>query len=64
MACKLPHTVEELQRFIKNETENRDVDRQNAIVEVIKKLEAAKQQKNDLENATQRAQTSQMIGNM
>ena len=48
MACKLPHTVEELQRFIKNETENRDVDRQNAIVEVIKKLEAAKQQKERL----------------
>ena len=45
MACKLPHTVEELQRFIKNETEKHDVDRQNAIVEVIKKLEAAKQQK-------------------
>lgn len=48
MACKLPHTVEELQRFIKNETENRDVDRQNAIVEVIKKLEVAKQQKERL----------------
>ena len=38
MACKLPHTVEELQQFIKNENEKHDADRQNAIVEVSKSL--------------------------
>ena len=42
MACKIPHTVEEFQRFIKAQTENCDADRHNAIVEVIKKFELSK----------------------
>ena len=45
MTCNLPHTVEQLQQFIKKETENGDAERQNAIVEVIKTFEVAKQAK-------------------
>jgi hypothetical protein len=48
MACKLPHTVEELQTYIKKQTEKGDMDRQNAIVEVIKQFELAKKLKNRL----------------
>jgi hypothetical protein len=48
MACKLPHTAEQFQLFIKAEAENSDVDRQNAIVKVILKFEVAKQLKQRL----------------
>ena len=45
MACKMPHTAEEFQQFIKAEVEGSDEDRQKAIVEVIKRLEVKKQLK-------------------
>ena len=48
MACKLPHTPEQFQLFIKAEAENSDMDRHNAIVEVIKKFEITKQLKREL----------------
>ena len=48
MACKLPHTVEELQTYIKKQTEKGDTVRQNAIIEVIKQFDVAKKVKNQL----------------
>ena len=42
MACNLPHTVEQLQMYVKNQTDKDDTERQEAIVEVIKKFELAK----------------------
>ena len=48
MACKLPHTAEQFRQYIKAETENSDLDRQNAIVKVILKFEVAKQLKQRL----------------
>ena len=48
MACKLPHTVEELQTYIKKQTEKGDTVRQNAIIEVIKQFDLAKKVKNQL----------------
>ena len=42
MACKLPHTVEQLQKYVKKQTEKDDKERQYAIFEVIKKFELAK----------------------
>ena len=42
MACKLPHTAEEFQRFIKAQTENSDAGRRNAIVDVIGNFEVAR----------------------
>ena len=48
MACKLPHTVEEVQNYVKKQVEVDDDERQNAIVEVIKKFELAKLRKQRL----------------
>lgn len=48
MACKLPHTAEQIQKYIKAETENSDVDRKNAILRVILELEVVKQSKQRL----------------
>ena len=45
MSCNLQHTVEQLQQFIKKETEKGDAERQNAIVEVINMFEVEKQAK-------------------
>ena len=44
MACKVPHTVEQLQKYVQKQTEKGDTDRQKAIVEVIKQFELAKAQ--------------------
>ena len=48
MACKLPHTVEQIQRYVQKQTEKGDTDRQQAIVEVIKQFELAKALKQKL----------------
>ena len=48
MACRLPHTAEQIQQYIKAETENSDVDRKNAILRVILELEVVKQSKQRL----------------
>ena len=48
MACKVPHTVEQLQMYVQKQTEKGDTDRQKAIVEVIKQFELAKALKQKL----------------
>ena len=48
MACKVPHTVEQLQKYVQKQTEKGDTDRQQAIVEVIKQFELAKALKQKL----------------
>ena len=48
MACKLPHTVEELQTYIKKQTEKGNTDHQKAIIEVIKQFEVTEKLKNRL----------------
>lgn len=42
MACRLPHTVEQMQKYIKKQVEKDDAARQQALVEVIKQFELAK----------------------
>ena len=39
MACKLSHTVEQVQNYVKKQVEIDDKERQDAIIEVIKKFE-------------------------
>lgn len=48
MACKLPHSVEQVQNYVKKQVEIDDKERQDAIVEVIKKFELAKLRKDRL----------------
>ena len=48
MACKLPHTVEEVQNYVKKQVEVDDKERQDAIIEVIKRFELAKLRKERL----------------
>ena len=48
MACKLPHTVKQIQNFVKIQAEKEDNERQEAIVEVIKKFELVKLRKRRL----------------
>ena len=45
MACKMPHTAEEFQRFVKAEAEGSDMDRHEAIVGIIKRFEFMKELK-------------------
>ena len=47
MACKMPHTAEEFQRFVKAEAEGSDRDRQKAIVGIIKRFEFMKELKRE-----------------
>ena len=35
MACNLPHTVEQLQMYVKNQTDKDDTERQKAIFKVM-----------------------------
>ena len=42
MVRKPPHTVEQLQKYVKKQAEKDDNERQQAIFEVIKKFEFAK----------------------
>jgi hypothetical protein len=42
MASKLPHTIEQLQKYVKNQADKDDTDRQEVIVEFIKRFELAK----------------------
>ena len=49
MACnKLPHTVEEIQEYVRKQAEIDDMARQQAIVELINKFEHAKALKKQL----------------
>ena len=48
MACKLPHTVEQVQNYVQKQVEIDDKERQDAIIEVIKKFELAKLRKDRL----------------
>lgn len=48
MACKLSHTVKQLQTYIQKQADKDDKERQEAIVEVIKKFEIAKALKRHL----------------
>lgn len=48
MACRLPHSVEEMQAYSKKQCDHHDVVRQKAIVEVIKLFELAKAKKQRL----------------
>ena len=48
MACNLPHTVEQVQNYVKKQVDIDDKERQDAIVEVIKKFELAKLRKQRL----------------
>lgn len=42
MPCRLPHTVEQMQKYVKKQCDKDNTDRQHAIVEVIKQFERAK----------------------
>lgn len=42
MACNLPHTVKQVQNYVKKQVDIDDKECQDAIVEVIKKFEQAK----------------------
>ena len=48
MACKLSHTVEQVQNYVQKQVEIDDKERQDAIIEVIKKFELEKLRKQRL----------------
>ena len=48
MACRLPHTVEQMQKYSKKQCDKDDTARQQALVEVIKQFELAKALKQQL----------------